>query len=227
MGSLPLRCLATSSILALGILLLPADAAGPEEAAPRPAFVLGNAYAEALNEAATGVYVLGTTRIRTWTAVHYLLVRNGRGVQIQTKAGGAWLPKLAGSEGGHTVGADRFDELLAIAGGVNRDVRDLPAAQRDRFSCIAGFGGCVGRTTELGRSVRTVRSLAGETAVGSRTGFFGLSTATAATVNRQVYFANGAPGPEFRLEFDARERGLWFLGLGMRAGWRVPPLDEI
>lgn len=231
----PFRAVAVSICLLLATFPLSAGAPAPADSgsASPPTFVLGSAYAQAVRQEATGIYVLGTTRIRSWTATHYLLARYGRGLQIHTKANGAWLPKLDGSSGGHTVGVERFDELLSIAGGVNRDVRQLPPAQRDRFFCVAGFGGCVGQTSQVPESAGARgERLSRERELSGPAGFFAAlfgATASAAAICAQCqpYFASAEAGREFRLEFDRPARGLWFQGWGIRGGWRVPPLDEI
>lgn len=238
----------TILLLGLACAWLPAGAAGPAASAAIPDFVPGSAFAAAVKQQATGIYVLGTTRIRTWSAVHYVLVRDGRGLQIQTKAGGAWLPKLDGSGGGHTVGLERFEQLLSLAGGVNRDVKQLPSAHRDRFLCLAGFGGCVARSDEaqVSPSLAARRSAPGPLAMlpsdvaalpvsrvlaKPAAGPFMAALLTVAPLpaggRTQPYFAHGAPGQEFRFAFDAAARRLWFDGWGIHASWLVPPLDEI
>lgn len=222
-----------SACLLLAGFPLVAGAGADLNAGSQPAFVLGSAYAQAVRQEATGVFVLGTTRIRNWTATHYLLVRYGRGLQIQTKANGAWLPRLEGSSGGHSIGAERFDELLSLAGGVNRDVRQLPVAQRDRFFCVAGFGGCVGKAgaaTEPDADHETLatRGLRPGSVGNFLAGLLGAPAfAGAICAQCQPYFANTEAGNEFRFEFDRQARALWLQGWGIRAGWRVPPLDEI
>lgn len=240
------RLLTAASLLALtaaSVVAAPTSAGAPDEA--RPAFVTGSSFALAAKQQATGIYVLGTTGIRNWTAVHYVLMRDGRALQIQSKAGGSWLPKVAGSGGGHLVGAERFDQLLALAGGPNRDAKQLPVVQRDRFLCVAGFGGCVGpgvpaahsdpRGAHLMPGGPLAATLVASTLAPPITPAILLSSASSAAgrtttgsaANAQAYFVSAAPGAEFRLEFDAATRRLWFDGWGIRAGWVVPPLDEL
>jgi hypothetical protein len=220
--------MASAALLLLAVSLVSPAAVEPEgSSSTRPVFVPGAAHVQALKQEATGIYVLGTTRIRSWSAVHYVLVRSGRSVQIQTKSSGAWLPKAQGSQGGHTIGTERFEQLLSIAGGPNRNVRQLPAAQRDRVLCVAGFGGCVAQQSEARDADKAIirrTQLSDAVAFASR--LFG-TTANAAAANTQPYFANREPGSEFRFEFDPGTRQLWFDGWGIHAGWRVPPLDEI
>lgn len=230
------RCTLALTPLLL-IAAIPLSSATVESASPaaslQPVFVLGSTYAQAAKQEASGIYVLGTTRLRSWTATHYLLVRYGRGLQIHTKANGAWLPKLEGSGGGHTVGVERFDELLSIAGGVNRDVRQLPAAQRDRFFCLAGFGGCIGQTRVVPQAPASFegRMTPDHEPDGPANFFVNLLGAPASAAGIcaqcQPYFASVEPGREFRFEFDRPARSLWFQGWGVRGGWRAPPLDEI
>lgn len=229
------RMLALTSLLLFAAHPLSYAAGEPADpaAGSQPVFVLGSAYPLAAKQEASGIYVLGTTRLRSWTATHYVLVRYGRGLQIHTKANGAWLPKLAGSSGGHTVGVERFDELLSIAGGVNRDVRQLPAVQRDRFFCVAGFGGCVGQTSQVPETTASRdRHLARSHEPAGPASFFASllgaqARAAGICAQCQPYFASADPGREFRFEFDGPARGLWFQGWGIRGGWRVPQLDEI
>lgn len=212
-------------ILIAGALL--PDRAAQTAGAARPEFVPGNAFAAAMKQQATGIYVLGTTRIRTWSAVHYVLMRDGRGLQIQTKAGGAWLPKLDGSGGGHTVGAERFEQLLALAGGVNRDVKQLPAIERDRFLCLAGFGGCVTPTKAESPAAGWMFIPSDAALAALPAALLTVAPVPAGAGGQQPYFLHGVPGQEFRFAFDAPGRRLWFDGWGIHAGWLVPPLDEI
>ena len=134
-----LQCLVMCLALSSAGAAEPSASAGSSEAAQ---FALSSTFQAAERDQATGIYVFGTTRIRSWTATHYILMREGRGVQIHTKANGVWLPKLEGSNGGLLIGAAKFDQLLSIAGGLNRNAKELAPATRDRFFCLAGFGGC-------------------------------------------------------------------------------------
>jgi hypothetical protein len=208
----------------------PAAAEEPGESAPQ--FALSSAFQAAEQIQATGLYILGTTRIRTWTATHYVLMRDGRGVQIHTHANGAWLQKLEGSSGGLLIGVAKFDELLSIAGGVNRNAKELPAEARDRFYCLAGFGDC--------RS--TAPPVAGRTRASEPSGALPPPLAITQLLlplvgdaqakegpcpGCQPYFTLGEGARTLGFGFEAATRRMMFEGWGIRASWLVPPPDEI
>lgn len=188
---------------------------------PLVRFAPSSAFQPAERTQATGLYVLGTTSIRSWTATHYVLMRDGLSVQIHTKANGHWLDKLPMSRGGLTIGSARFDELLAIAGGLNRNTKELPQATRDRFYCRAGFGSCgvAGASTGSGETT-AIRRVLGSIVNQAH-------AADPACPKCRRYFERLDGAHPFELEFDAGQRRIVFTGFDIRAVWSTPPLDEI
>lgn len=193
---------------------------GATVAAGEPDFQPGAGLAS-LDSGATGVFELGTVRFGNATGQLQALVHHGRVLQVHCRHDGRWLAKRGGSTGGKAIAPTKLDELSAIAGGLNQDVRQAPAATRQSFARAAGlvlFGDAAasaGPGAQAGGSVvRSLRLVA--TAHASSCGPIGC----------RVVFRHGAPGAErFVISADP-ESGLWgFQGYGLVAIWPVPQVD--
>lgn len=104
----------------------------------RPTFAAGSAFEAALKTNATGIYRLGTSSFGArGSATTFALVHAGQIKQVQSKRGAQWLPKQQGSSGGLPVSGPMFDQLIQIAGAVDRNANQLPAAKREQFLCVA------------------------------------------------------------------------------------------
>ena len=119
-------------------IMQPKDPAQTSPSTIRPAFSAGSQFSAALSSNATGIYSLGTSNFGTYgAATTFALIHGGQIRQVQSKSGGRWLTKQAGSAGGISVSGAKFDQLMQIAGGANRNVNTMAAATRDAFLCAA------------------------------------------------------------------------------------------
>ena len=86
----------------------------------------------ALADRATGVYEIGSIDFGGPVITLQALIQNGEVLQIHGRRAGTWLAKRTGSHGGKPVAPPKFDELVTIGGGLNRDIRRAAAiVQRD------------------------------------------------------------------------------------------------
>jgi len=120
------------------LVLVAAAFAGTAATADEARFRAGPG-AASLPSGATGLYELGTVGLGHGSAQVRALVHHGRILQVHALHDGRWLAKRSGSSGGKTAAPPKFDELAAIAGGINVDLRDLPAPARERFIEAAGL----------------------------------------------------------------------------------------
>jgi len=123
--------------IAIALLLTIACAANAV-AAGEPLFEPGPGL-RSLDSAATGVFELGSVRFGKESGRLQALVHHGRVLQVHCRYDGRWLAKRGGSSGGKAIAPTKFDELSAIAGGLNQDVRRAPAATRESFARAAGL----------------------------------------------------------------------------------------
>jgi len=89
---------------------------------------------------ATGVYEIVITNGTRATYRTLALMDRGRIVEVHTRRGTNYLARTSGSPA-VKVTSGKFNTLITIAGGVNRDVNKLPAATRDSFNQTAGLDG--------------------------------------------------------------------------------------
>jgi hypothetical protein len=99
-----------------------------------PAVALG-----AASGRATGIYLLGRAYLPGDPVEVYALLHNGDVLQVHARMHGSWLAKRHGSIGGKELAPSRFDELMAIAGGADRDVRAQGAKVHADFARVGGL----------------------------------------------------------------------------------------
>jgi hypothetical protein len=87
----------------------------------------------------TGIYLLGRAYLPGDPVEVYALLHNGEVLQVHARLSGHWLAKRYGSSGGKQLAPSRFDELMAIAGGADRDVRALGAKVHADFARVGGL----------------------------------------------------------------------------------------
>ena len=119
---------------ALGFLLVLAIA----PAAAAEVFKPGTGLA-GLETGATGIYELGTVTLANATVDLRALLHNGQVLQVQSRHDGRWLARRSGSMGGKAVAPTKLDELTAIAGGLNVDVRRMQPEKQQQFARTAGL----------------------------------------------------------------------------------------
>ena len=118
----------------LGFLLVLAIAPAAAAQAFRPGPGLAG-----LQSGATGIYELGTVTLANATVGLRALMHNGQVLQVQSRHDGRWLARRSGSMGGKAVAPTKFDELTAIAGGLNVDVRRRQLDTQQQFARTAGL----------------------------------------------------------------------------------------
>jgi hypothetical protein len=177
-----------------------------------------DAGAASLDSRATGIFDLGELRSGQRSARVRALVHHGRVLQVHGRLEGRWLAKTSGSSGGKPMSPSKFDELVAIAGGVNRDVRQASADVRRSFSTAA----------ELMPIART--SAARVNGVASEDwfvlGISPVSTASAADCGalgcEALYQHESHHSEGFRIAVDASSGHWGFQGFGIVAIWALP-----
>jgi hypothetical protein len=88
---------------------------------------------------ATGIFLLGRAYLPGDPVEVYALLHNGEVLQVHARQRGRWLAKRHGSSGGKQLAPSRFDELMAIAGGADRDVRAQGAKVHADFARVGGL----------------------------------------------------------------------------------------
>lgn len=119
---------------------------GPPPSPSDGKFAVGGSLNAGVTGQATGVYVIATfNKPGVGTVTTYGLLKQGALQEVHTKKGTAWL----GKQSGHsikTLSASKFDQLIAAAGGANRNV-ETNAAAKANFYQIAGFASSGGGTS--------------------------------------------------------------------------------
>lgn len=92
-----------------------------------------------LESGATGIYELGTVTLANASVGLRALLHNGQVLQVHSRHDGRWLARRSGSMGGKAVAPTKFDELAAIAGGLNIDVRGGQLGMQQQFARTAGL----------------------------------------------------------------------------------------
>lgn len=107
----------------------------------QPKFAPGAAFSKALSAGATGIYTLGTSTFTGYaSATTFALVHQGQIREVHSKSGGQWMSKRS-SQGGLGLTSAQFDDLIALAGGLDRNVNTTNG--RDQFLCLAKLAaGC-------------------------------------------------------------------------------------
>jgi hypothetical protein len=169
---------------------------------------------------ATGIFLLGRAYLPDDPVEVYALLHNGDILQVHARLGGRWLAKRHGSSGGKELAPSRFDELMAIAGGANRDVRAQGGKVHADFARVGGLLRLEqGRAAAAGRGVvngqdsrKTLPSLI-ETAQASDCGEIGCVEIFRLAVDEGRGFV-------IRIGVD---RSTWsFTGYGIVSVWGVP-----
>lgn len=206
----PWRSLAWGAMLAVAATANPASV---QQFQPRPGI-------EALANGATGVFELGAVDFGGAPAVIRALVHNGQVLQVHSKHGNAWLAKRSGSIGGKAIVATKLDELAAIAGGIDNDVRLQAPAIRQQFARAADV-------TILGATGASRWTPTAAVARGLGAALDAVtSTARAAdcmAIGCRVLYRHAAGGGAVFQVTLANDRSAWsFEGYGIVAIWLVP-----
>lgn len=93
-----------------------------------------------VSDQATGIYEIVVTTGSRATYRTLALLDRGQIIDLHTRRGTTYLARKAGSPAVR-VTSQKFNEMITIAGGINKDVNKLPAATRDAFLQKAGLGG--------------------------------------------------------------------------------------
>lgn len=124
------RTLLLSATAGLSICLSAPSYSGPITAGPG---------LRAATNQSTGVYHLVTVDEQRRHQV-IALAHKGKVLEIHAKkAAGGYLTRGSGSTA-IKVSPQTFNQLIAIAGGLNRDIESLPAAKKNEFYALAGLG---------------------------------------------------------------------------------------
>jgi len=168
---------------------------------------------------ATGIFLLGRAYLPGAPVEVYALLHNGDVLQVHARLRGSWLAKRRGSSGGKELAPSRFDELMAIAGGANRDVRAQGAKVHADFARVGGLLRLEpGSAAEEGRAVkgpgaRTTRLTLIEQAHASDCGEIGCV---------ELYRRAASDGRGFVIRIGV-DRSTWsFDGYGIVSVWGVP-----
>jgi hypothetical protein len=110
----------------------------------------------AVKARATGIYRAASLNLAS--GKHYetlTLINQGNAVEVHTRqVGGAYLAKQAGAQSVKTLAPSKFDQLIAAAGGVSRNVEGTAAkTQFLQIAGLAGGGSTGGGSTGGGSSV--------------------------------------------------------------------------
>jgi hypothetical protein len=177
-----------------------------------------DAGAASLDSRATGIFDLGELRSGRHSARVRALVHHGRVLQVHGRLEGRWLAKSSGSSGGKSMSPSKFDELVAIAGGVNRDVRQASADVRRSFSTAAELMPIVGMTA--------FRVRGGEPDYSYLAAFWPVATASAADCGalgcEALYRYESRQSEGFRIAVDVSSGHWGFQGFGIVAIWALP-----
>ncbi len=173
----------------------------------------------AANERATGIYLLGRAYLPGDPVELYALLHNGDVLQVHARLRGSWLAKRHGSSGGKELAPSRFDELMAIAGGPDRDVRAQGAKVHADFARVGGLlrlepgsAAAEGRSVK-GPGTRTTRLALIEQAHASDCGEIGCV---------ELYRRAAGDGRGFVIRVGV-DRSTWsFEGYGIVSVWGVP-----
>lgn len=198
----------------LAVLLLLGSAATAEADRFEPTAALG-----AAGTHATGIYLLGRAYLPREPVEVYALLHNGEVLQVHARLGGSWLAKRHGSSGGKPLAPSRFDELMAIAGGADRDVRTQGARIHADFARVGGLlrlepgdSASEGRAVK-GPGTRTTRLTLIEHAHASDCGEVGCT---------ELYRLTTRDGRGFVIRTGI-DRSTWsFAGYGIVSVWGVP-----
>ena len=211
---MPPRPIVTAVIALAALTAQPADA---QQFGPGPR--LG-----ALEAGATGVFELGTVSFGRSQVDLRALVHNGQVLEVHSRHRDRWLAKRSGSVGGKAIVPTKLDELAAIAGGLNVDVRRSPSRVQKEFGRAAGLVALGGGEPVAGRAVLDALG------VWISSGLSAAITPAAATdcgpIGCRVFHRHGESQPAgFRLSVDDR-REIWgFEGYGIVAIWSIPDPD--
>ena len=204
------------AITALLVATIATDALAAGEPQFQPGPGLGS-----LDSGATGVYELGSVRFGKESGRLQALVHHGRVLQVHCRHDERWLAKRGGSSGGKAIAPTKFDELSVIAGGLNQDIRQAPAAVRESFARAAGLV-LLDANTPPPKPSTDRRAKAGPR-------FQLISAANASTCGaigcRVIHRHDTAGAERFVLSADP-ENGRWgFEGYGIVAIWPMPQAD--
>jgi len=87
----------------------------------------------------TGIYTMASVHKDTRVLHSIALFHKGQMMEIHTRVdGGAYLNRKAGSTP-IKIPTSKFNQLITAAGGIDRDVEKLPAAEKNEFYQIAGI----------------------------------------------------------------------------------------
>jgi hypothetical protein len=106
----------------------------------QPRFVKPAGIEDAVKARATGVYLAASLNTPAGQRYDTLtLINQGNAIEVHTKrAGAGYLPKRPGAHSVRTIAPATFDQLIALAGGVSRNVEGRPA--KAQFLQVAGLG---------------------------------------------------------------------------------------
>jgi hypothetical protein len=173
----------------------------------------------AAGQHATGIYLLGRAWLPGEPIEVYALLHNGEVLQVHARLHGSWLAKRHGSRGGKPLAPSRFDELMAIAGGADRDVRAQGARVHADFARVGGLLRLKpGDTAAEGRAVKgpgsgATRLTLIEAAHASDCGEIGCT---------ELYRLTTRDGRGFVIRTGV-DRATWsFSGYGIVSVWGVP-----
>jgi hypothetical protein len=119
---------------------------GPPPSGGAGTFAAGPALDAAVTNRATGIFLISTfQKPGGGTYRTYGLLKQGELQEVHTK-GAAWLQKRPGARSIKALSSSKFDQLIAAAGGADRNVEGN-AALKASFYQIAGFAGGSGGTS--------------------------------------------------------------------------------
>src|SRR5690606_8174772 len=106
---------------------------GPPPSGGAGTFIVGPSLDAAVTSRATGIYLI-TTFQKPGGGVYqtYGLLKQGELQEVHTKAKG-WLSKKPGSASIKPMPAAKFDQLIAAAGGINRNVETNAAVKANFY----------------------------------------------------------------------------------------------
>jgi hypothetical protein len=172
---------------------------------------------EALASGATGVFEIGAVDIGQVEAVLRALVHNGQILQVHSRQAGEWLAKRSGSVGGKSIAPTTLDELAHVAGGLDTDVRCVPATVRADFVRAADIV-----LLAAGDYCKRRASVAPEDRAPGAPATNAAGRIDCGAASCRVQYQAATPTAGFQIKFEPKQSTWTFEGYGIVAIWSIP-----
>jgi hypothetical protein len=177
-----------------------------------------------LDSGATGVYELGAVSFGRSQVDLRALVHNGQVLEVHGRHRDRWLAKRSGSVGGKAIAPIKLDELAAIAGGLNVDVRRSSSKVQQNFRRAAGLVALAGGEPVAGPAVPD--AIRAWIASGLSAAISPAAASDCGAIGCRVFHRHGVSQfAGFRLSVDEGREAWGFEGYGIVAIWAIPYPD--